>query len=125
MTQWGRRILLSRFFIVPVGLVLAIAGWNIYVDLHANGRLDGTVEDAAGKPVPGATVILSVHDFVTQVEKARTQTDAAGRFHFNDNNSHLIQLEAQDNGTPSPRVIVRLWFRAQDHVVAEPLRISR
>jgi hypothetical protein len=120
----GRRILLSRFFIVPAVLLVAIAGWNIYVDLHAHGLLHGTVVDAAGHPVGNATVILSVHDFVTQVEKARTRTDPAGRFRFDDNNSHLIQLEAQSGTESSPRVTIRLWFRGQDRTIAEPLRLA-
>lgn len=119
---WGR-ILMSRFFIVPIVLLVAIAGWNVYVELHAHGLLQGRVVDAAGHPVPNATVILSVHDFVTQVEKARTRTDPAGRFRFDDNNSHLIQLEAQSDTASSPRVTVRLWFRGQDRTIAEPLRL--
>jgi hypothetical protein len=118
-----RRVLLSRFFLVPVLLLAGIGGWNLYVGLHAHGLLEGSVVDAAGRPVPGATVILSVHDFVTQVEKARTQTDAAGGFRFDDNNSHLIQLEAQAGGSASQRVIVRLWFRGQDRVIIEPLHL--
>ncbi len=120
-----RRILLSRFVVVPAVLAVGIGAWNLYVVGHAHGLLAGQVVDAAGQPVPEATVILSVHDFVTQVEKARTRTDAVGRFRFKDNNSHLIQLQAQDKAALSPRVTVRLWFRAQDRVLAEPLRISR
>jgi hypothetical protein len=120
-----RRVLLSRFFIVPLILLVGIGAWNLYVDRHAHGRLEGSVVDAAGQPVPGATVILSVHDFVTQVEKARTLADASGRFRFDDNNSHLIQLQAQDGAAMSSRVTIRLWFRAQDRMVREPLRISR
>jgi hypothetical protein len=120
--RW-RRVLLSRFFIVPAVLIAGIGGWNAYVDLHAHGLLAGSVVDAAGKPVSGATVILSVHDFVTQVEKARTRTDSAGWFRFDDNNSHLIQLEARAGSTASPRVTIRLWFRGQDWIVTEPLRL--
>jgi hypothetical protein len=119
-----RRVLLSRFFLVPFVLLVAIGGWNLYVDDHAHGLLEGSVVDAAGNPVAGATVILSVHDFVTQVEKGRTTTDASGRFRFDDNNSHLIQLEARDGSRLSARVMIRLWFRAQDRVVAEPLRLA-
>lgn len=118
-----RRVLLSRFFIVPVVIAVTIGAWNVYVELHAHGLLEGRVVDATGKPVADATVILSVHDFVTQVEKARTRTDGEGWFHFDDNNSHLIQLQAQAGAVASPRVTIRLWFRAQDRVVTEPLRL--
>ncbi len=119
-----RRALLSRFFIVPFVLLVGIVGWNIYVDAHAHGLLEGSVVDAAGHPVAGATVILSVHDFVTQVEKARTTTDASGRFRFDQNDSHLIQLQAQNGGASSAKVTVRLWFRGQDRTVEPPLRIA-
>jgi len=119
-----RRVLLSRFVVVPLVLAIAIGAWNIYVDAHAHGLLEGSVVDASGKPVAGATVILFTHDFVTQVEKAETKSDASGRFRFDGNDSHLIQLQARDGNATSARVTVRLWFRAQDRVVREPLRIG-
>jgi len=115
---------MNRFVIVPLVLLLGIGGWNLYVDQHDHGLLEGSVVDASGQPVPGATVILSVHDFVTQVEKERTRTDGSGRFRFGDNNSHLMQLQAQDGAASSPKVTVRLWFRAQDRVLDEPLRLA-
>jgi hypothetical protein len=119
-----RRVLLSRFVVVPAVLGLAIGGWNLYVALHAHGHLSGTVVDAEGQPVAGATVILFAHDFVTQVEKSRTLSDAAGRFHFDDNNSHLVQVQAMYGSVSSPRVTIRLWFRAQDRVVENGLRLA-
>ena len=119
-----RRVLLSRFVVVPLVLAIAIGAWNIYVDAHAHGLLEGSVVDASGKPLAGATVILFTHDFVTQVEKAETKSDAQGGFRFDGNDSHLIQLQARDGNATSPRVTVRLWFRAQDRVVREPLRIG-
>lgn len=120
--RW-RRFVFTRFFIVPGVLLIAVTGWNIYVDWHAHGLLRGRVVDAAGRPIDGATVILSVHDFVTQVERARTRTDATGWFEFDGNSSHLIQLEAQAGGASSPRVTIRLWFRGQDRTIADPLRV--
>jgi hypothetical protein len=119
-----RRVLMSRFLIVPLVLVVSIVGWNVYVDAHAHGLLRGRVVDASGKPVAGATVILFAHDFVTQVEKARTTADAQGGFRFDGNNSHLIQLQAIEGNATSPRITVRLWFRAQDRVLRKPLRIA-
>lgn len=121
--RW-RRILLSRFVIVPTVIVVTVAVWNVYVALHAHGLLEGCVVDASGKAVDGATVILFTHDFVTQVEKARTRTNADGAFRFTDNDSHLIQLQAEDGRERSPRVTIRLWFRAQDRVVRQPLRLT-
>jgi hypothetical protein len=119
-----RRILLSRFVLVPALIAATALAWNIYVELHAHGMLAGRVIDAAGKPVAGATVVLWAHDFVTQVETARTTTDAAGDFRFTDNPSHLIQLQALAGKDTSPRVTVRLWFRGQDRVVATPLKLT-
>jgi len=121
--RW-RRVWLSRFVVVPVVIAVAVGAWNVYVALHTHGMLEGRVVDAAGRPIDGATVILFTHDFVTQVEKARTRTDAAGDFRFDGNDSHLIQLQAQDGNATSPRITIRLWFRAQDRVLAQPLRLG-
>jgi len=119
-----RRVLLNRFVLVPALIVIAVAGWNLYVGMHAHGLLAGRVVDRQGNPVAGATVILFAHDFVTQVEKARTATDATGAFRFTDNNSHLIQLQALDGAESSPRETIRLWFRAQDRVLSKPLVVA-
>lgn len=119
-----RRILSNRFVIVPVAIAIIVALWNLYVALHAHGLLEGRVVDVAGNPVADATVTLFAHDFVTQVEKTRIKTDAAGRFRFEDNNSHLVQLQAEAGGATSPRITIRLWFRAQDRVLTEPLRVG-
>jgi hypothetical protein len=119
-----RRVLLSRFVVVPVVILVVVALWNAYVALHAHGVLEGRVVDASGTPVAGATVILYQHDFVTQVEHARTTTDAAGAFRFADNDSHLIMLEAEHGKARSPRITVRLWFRGQDRDLAAPLRLA-
>lgn len=119
-----RRVLMSRFVVVPAVIAVTVVGWNLYVTQHDHGLLQGQVVDAAGRPVGGATVILFAHDFVTQVEKARTHTDAAGAFRFDHNDSHLVQLQAQDGNVTSPRITIRLWFRAQDRVLGEPLRLG-
>jgi Carboxypeptidase regulatory-like domain len=120
----ARRILLSRFVIVPALLAAVVAGWNAYVSLHDHGLLTGRVVDAQGQPVEGATVILFTHDFVTQVEKARTKTEAGGVFRFTKNDSHLVQLQAEEPGQRSPRITVRLWFRAQDRTLRTPLQLA-
>ena len=118
-----RRALRSRFFVVPAAIVLVVALWNLYVSLHAHGLIAGRVVDADGRPVAGATVVLFAHDFVTQVEKAHTSTDGSGGFRFNNNDSHLVQLQAVDGRQSSDRVTLRLWFRGQDRVLRKPLRL--
>ncbi|MGH7072113.1 MAG: carboxypeptidase-like regulatory domain-containing protein [Acetobacteraceae bacterium] len=119
------RIISHRFVAVPLALVLIVLGWNVYVSLNANGLISGAVVDANGRPVAGATVTLYRLNFITEVESARTKTNGDGRFRFTSNHSHLIELQAS---TPalgaSPRVSVRLWFRAQDRRLADPLRLS-
>jgi hypothetical protein len=123
MRRW-RRVLASRFVIVPAGLAAVVVAWNIYVTLHAHGIVAGEVVNAAGRPVAGATVTLYRLNFITEVEAGRTRTDARGRFRFTDNRSHLIELQAAEGKRASPRVTVRLWFRAQDRVLGKPLRIA-
>ena len=118
------RILLNRFVVVPVAIVVVVALWNAYVALHAHGLLAGRVVDASGRPVAGATVILFAHDFVTQVERARTTTDASGAFRFTRNDSHLVQLQAIEGKASSSRITLRLWFRAQDRRLDAPLRLA-
>lgn len=115
----------SRFVIVPAVLAVVIGGWNWYVARHDHGRLAGVVVTASGQPVPGATVVLYQQQFTNQIEHARTETDAAGRFRFAGNNAHLLQLQARaPDGAESPRVTVRLWFRAQDRVLSRPLVVG-
>jgi hypothetical protein len=118
-----RRVLLSRFLVVPVAITVVVALWNLYVSLHAHGLIAGRVVDALGKPVAGATVVLFAHDFVTQVEKAHTLTNSGGEFRFDNNDSHLVQLQAVEGRQSSQRMTLRLWFRAQDRVLREPLRL--
>jgi protocatechuate 3,4-dioxygenase beta subunit len=114
----------SRWVTVPGGIALVVLGWNLYVAANAGGTVEGRVVDAAGRPVPGATVRLYERAFITNDEKQRTTTDAAGRYRFAGNTSHAIQLDAEGpSGGRSPRMTVRLWFRAQDRRVDTPLRL--
>jgi hypothetical protein len=119
-----RAILRSRFVVVPAAIALFVLVWNVYVALHAHGLITGRVVDAAGRPVTGATVVLFERDFVTQNERARAVTGADGTFRFEANRSHLVQLEAQRGGEHSSRATLRLWFRAQDRALPEPLRLG-
>ncbi|MGH7101914.1 MAG: carboxypeptidase-like regulatory domain-containing protein [Acetobacteraceae bacterium] len=118
------QILSHRFVAVPLAIALIVLGWNIYVSLNANGLVAGSVVDARGRPVAGATVTLYRLNFITEVESARTRTNREGRFRFTSNRSHLIELQASAPALgASPRVTLHLWFRAQDRVLADPLRL--
>ena len=124
-TSPWRRLLINRFVLVPAAIAMAIVLWNVYVSTHNHGVVAGRVVDAAGQPVSGATVVLWVLNFTTYVEKTRATTDSTGRFVITDNDSHNIRLAAEKPGVGrSPRVPVRLYFRAQDIEVREPLTIS-
>ena len=120
-----RRLLLNRFVLVPSAIAAAILAWNIYVATHDNGIVEGLVVDLKGEPVPDASVALWVLNFTTYVEHARTRTGADGRFRFDGNASHNIQLAAEKPGVGrSARVPVRLYFKAQDATLSEPLRLA-
>jgi hypothetical protein len=120
-----RRLAINRFVLVPAAIAMAIALWNGYVASHDHGIVAGRVVDAAGRPVPDAAVVLWVLNFTTYVEKTRATTDSAGRFVITNNDSHNIRLAAEKPGVGrSARVPVRLYFRAQDIELNEPLILS-
>jgi hypothetical protein len=123
-TPLWRRRLLNRFVVVPGAIALAIVVWNLYVATHDNGLVEGRVVDTRGEPVADASVALWVLNFTTYVEKERTRTGPDGRFRFEGNGSHNIQLAAEKRGVGrSARVPVRLYFKAQDVRLREPLRL--
>lgn len=115
----------SRWVVVP-GLIAAVTlGWNVYVAANATGVIEGRVVDASGRPVPGATVTLFNRSFITNDPRQRTVTSADGRFRFENNDSHAVQLEAEVDGLGrSERRTVRLWFRAQQRRLASPLVLA-
>ena len=124
-TPLWRRLVINRFVLVPATIASAVLLWNVYVSTHNHGVVSGLVVDAAGRPVPEATVVLWVLNFTTYVEKTRVTTDSAGRFVISNNDSHNIRLAAEKSGVGrSPRVPVRLYFRAQDTDLREPLVIA-
>jgi hypothetical protein len=116
---------LSRWVVVPGTLAVLIGAWNIHVAANANGRIEGLVVDRAGRPVQGATVTLYNRSFITNEARAQATTDASGRFRFDGNTSHAVQVQAEAPGfSRSERMTLRLWFRAQDFVAHEPLVLA-
>jgi hypothetical protein len=123
--RW-RRLLLNRFVLVPATIAVLVGLWNIYVATHDHGVVIGRVVDEAGQPVGDATVVLWVLNFTTYVEKARATTAPDGRFQLVNAESHNIQLIADKPGIGrSARVPVRLYFRAEDVVLREPLVLAK
>jgi hypothetical protein len=121
----GRAILTSRFFVVPVAVVAALIGWNLYVVAHAHGEVSGKVLRSDGAPVAGATVVLYERNITSHfLERSRATTNAAGEFRFDDNHSHQIRLEAiAPDGRQGQPLILRLWFAAQDIRLREALML--
>jgi lipopolysaccharide export system protein LptC len=113
----------SRWVIVPGGLAAVVLGWNLYVASHAGGVVEGRVVDAEGRPAAGAEVLLFERSFVVNTERQRVTADAQGRFRFEGNASHAVQLQAVRGAARTERVTLRLWFRAQDRVMEDPLRL--
>jgi hypothetical protein len=116
---------MNRFVVVTATIVVAIALWNVYVSTHNHGYVRGLVVDGRGHPVSDATVVLWVLNFTTFVEKARVNTGPNGRFVLINVDSHHIQVGAEKAGTGrSERLRVRLYFRAQDVQLHEPLVLA-
>lgn len=113
----------SRWVVVPGLLLLLVLGWNVYVMSHNGGTVAGRVVDAAGRAVADADVILYARSFVTNDERQRTKTDAAGAFRFRGNDSHALQLQAEAPGLGrTDRLTLRLLFRGEDATLPTPLR---
>lgn len=120
------RPLRSRLVLVPLVIVIAIAAWNVYVARHDHGHVEGRVEDLSGRPVAGASVVLFERVFANEVPRAHTRTNPQGRFRFDGNRAYVIELQAHAaDGAVSPRVMVHLWFRAQDRALRKPLIVGR
>ena len=120
-----RRFLGNRYTIVFGFLAIVAAAWNLYVKGHDQGVVEGRVLDAAGRPAAGATVALFERTLTTLEPRAATETDADGRFRFVGQPAHHLVLEArQAGGGRSPRITVRRYFRGQNLIVADPLRLS-
>ena len=113
------RWLTHRFVAVPLALAVVVGAWNVHIAFNAHGVIEGQVRDGSGAPVPGATVVFFERNFVYYEEKQRVVTDGQGDYRFTGMSTHIGQLEARTgDGRKSERRQLRLWFRAQDTVVA-------
>jgi protocatechuate 3,4-dioxygenase beta subunit len=122
--RW-KRLILNRFVMVPTVLAAIAVSWNLYARMHDDGLVTVEVLDAAGRPVEGASVTLWTFNFTTFSETSRTTTGPDGRFTFTGNPSHNIQVSAEKPGIGrSARVPIRLYFRAQNTSLREPLRLA-
>ena len=119
------RLLRHRFVAVPLAIGVVVAVWNVYVSMHDDGIVRGEVVGPDGRPVVGAIVTMMEQNFTTNSDRGKTLTRENGSFEFTDNRSHNIQLRAEKPGLGrSDLVVVRLYFRAQNVTLREPLRIK-
>jgi protocatechuate 3,4-dioxygenase beta subunit len=117
-------ILRHRFVAVPLLLAAVTLVWNAYVALNDDGIISGTVADAAGRPIAGATVVFYERSMLNYVEQRHVVTDVDGTYRFDGMAVHIGQLEARTaDGRNSERRQLRLWFRSQNTRVA-PLVVA-
>jgi hypothetical protein len=117
--------LINRVTITFGALALVVVLWNLYVAYHDDGILAGTVVGPAGRPVPGAEVVLSERTIVSLEPIAETVTDDAGHFEFARHDRHRVVLTASKPGVgASGRLEVRLYFRNQNRLLDEPLQLA-
>lgn len=112
---------------VTFGLIaVVIVAWNLYVQAHDDGILEGRVVDGDGTPVEGAKVVLNERTIVSLAPIAETTTDASGRFQFERHDRHALVLTAEKPGLgQSPRIDVRLYFRNQNRELEEPIVLGQ
>ena len=122
--RW-QRWLLNRFVLTLFVLFVVAAGWDLYASTHDNGIVEGAVVDRDGRLVAGAKVTLWTFNFTTFREDTHVTSDRNGRFHITGNPSHSIQVSAEKAGIGhSERVPIRLYFRAQDTQISDPLVLA-
>lgn len=111
--------------ILGVSAVLVL-GWNGWIALHDDGIVRGRVVQEDGRPVAGATVSFWEKTLTTLERRAATDTGPDGGFAFTGQAAHHFALQAQKSGVGvSPRTLYRRYFRGQNLVVDEPLRLPR
>ncbi len=119
------RVLGNRYVLVCGLTAFVAAGWNLYVTRHNQGLVQGRVVGPDDRAVAGATVTLFERTLTTRELRAATRTDVDGGFRFTGHKAHHLVLEAAKDGVGwSPRTAYRLYFRGQNLVLPEPLRLE-
>jgi len=114
-----------RYVWVAAALVLLIGSCNLWVGLHDDGVVRGRVVQPDGQPAVGATVSFWEKTLTTLERRAATQTGSDGRFVLTGQPAHHFALQAEKSGfDASPRTLYRRYFRGQNLVLDEPLRLG-
>jgi hypothetical protein len=113
-----------RYLCVVGALVLLVGGCNLWVALHDDGVVRGRVVQADGRPAAGATVSFWEKTLTTLERRTATETGPDGRFVLTGQAAHHFALQAEKSGLgASPRTLYRRYFRGQNLVLDEPLRL--
>jgi hypothetical protein len=92
---------------------------------HNEGILEGKVMAPDGRLVENATVILLKPGVVGFDRIDKTNTDGEGRFRFEKHEQHHPVLKAEKKGVGESELVdVRLYFRNQNRILSEPLRLK-
>lgn len=103
-------------------IVCSAIGWTIYVQVTAGGVIGGTVVDAAGDPVAGATVELREKTLNYTFPPVRTWSDPDGRFRYEDMDILEFVVQARvDDELRSSSQRHHLVFKGQNYELPEPL----
>ncbi len=122
----AKRWLYNRYSITFGVIGIVAAAWNVYVACNDDGILAGRVVGPDDRPVAGATVVLSERTLLVSASRAQTTTDAEGRFRFTGHRLYRLFLEAYRDGVGRmPARELRLYFRGQNVILREPLRLQR
>lgn len=120
-----RNSLIARF-IFSMGIILVLVVLlNVYVACNNDGILKGRVLGTDQKPIKNATVTLYKPGVVGLDKIAVTITDNDGFFFFKQHNQHHPVIKARKDKVGESKFIdIRLYFRNQNHVQAEPVVIE-
>ena len=115
----------NRYFITFGSMAFLVGVWNLHVALNDEGILTGRVVGPDDQPVAGATVVLNERTLLVSAARARTTSDADGRFRFSGHQLYRIYLEASKEGVGrmKPKEF-RLYFKGQNMFLKEPLRLE-
>jgi hypothetical protein len=114
-----------RYAWVAGALVVLVGGCNLWVVLHEDGVVRGRVVQADGRPAAGATVSFWEKTLTTLERRTATETGPDGGFVVTGQVAHHFALQAEKSGFgASPRTLYRRYFRGQNLVLVEPLRLG-
>lgn len=120
-----RPFLLNRYTITFGTIAIVTLVWNLYIAMNDDGIIKGRVIGPDGRPVAGATVVLSERTLLVTTPRAHVTTDADGRFAFTGNTFHRIWLEANKPGIGFyPQTEYRMYFKGQNMNLEEPLKLE-